>query len=134
MEWDRGLFIPSFKERPGRAGGKTRLSRDIHGHHLVTIAVKQLTPVRIPHRLGSSFGRDLPLTTRTWIRLHINLKTTRFVRDIRKPAPVRRKTWLVLIGPCSVERKRLAVFHSQNPDVLSRRGIDFLEDQQLPVG
>src|ERR1700684_3049060 len=40
-DWDWSRFVPSLKEHPGRARSESRMSGNVHGHHLVAAAVEQ---------------------------------------------------------------------------------------------
>src|ERR1700681_1282712 len=53
-ERSRGRLVLSLKEHPGPADGETRLSGNVHGHHLVAAAVEQLPPVWVPYWLSST--------------------------------------------------------------------------------
>src|ERR1700730_9894015 len=105
------------------ARSETRQSGNIHSHHLVTAAVEQLPTVAVPHRLRAAFGRDLPLATWSWIRLHINLVAAGFIRGVSQPASVGRKSWHAFVEGRSEERLRFAVAQLQHPNVHSRSRI-----------
>src|SRR5215831_13319763 len=44
----------SLKQYVGFAGGEHRLADNIHCQHLISTAIKELPPVGIPHRFGST--------------------------------------------------------------------------------
>ena len=61
------------KEQLGRARSEGRSDCNLRRHDLPAIAIKQLPPVGIPHRLLPALRRDLSLLARSRIRLHVNL-------------------------------------------------------------
>src|SRR6267143_5730406 len=55
-------------------------------------AVIEGAPVRRPARLGPAICRDLPPSTGAWERPHVDLAASSFVRHVRQPAAVGRKS------------------------------------------
>src|ERR1700680_3476382 len=106
---EHGRQVVSLKEHPGLACTETRLSGDLHGHHLVTAAVEQLPSVRVPYWLSATFDRDLPLAAGARVGLNVNLIAAGFIRGIGQPAPIVGKPWCTFVEPCSQEGLRLAV-------------------------
>ena len=81
--------VVSGKEQSGSTRREDRLCGNVHGHHLVSTPVEQLSTVWIPDRLRPSIGRNLPLSARTRVGLNIDLLTAGLVGDIGHPAPIR---------------------------------------------
>src|SRR5881394_2680981 len=78
------------REQGRRSPGFQRLAirRQLHrgSHHLAVQGnIKDLFAVLIPPGLRSTVGRDLKLPARSWKRLDVNLKPSRFVRLVRDP-------------------------------------------------
>ena len=69
--------VRSLKEHLRRSRRKAGVRVHGHCHNPVPAAVKQLTSLRVPHRLLASVARNLPLAALPWIRLHVNLSPAR---------------------------------------------------------
>src|ERR1041385_6894576 len=66
-------------------------SRNMHGHHAVTVAVEQLTSVTFPHRIGTAVAGNLDFCAWPGVGLHIHLGLAGFIGAVSHPFTVRRK-------------------------------------------
>ena len=129
--WTRTACRTAFSACPRKSAGCVD---DIHGHHLGAAAEEKLAPVAIPHRLGAAVGGNLPLPSRSGIRLHVYFKAAGFIGNVSQPAPVGRKLRRPFDKRCAEEGLRLAVRDRQHPDVPpGAGGINIREGQQLPI-
>ena len=100
------------------------IRRQLHlgRHHLAVQGnIKDLFAVLIPPDLRSTVGRDLKLPARSWKRLDINLKPSRFVRLVRDPLAVGGELAIAFLKRSLQERKGLFIAGDrQNPQVIAR--------------
>src|SRR5262249_20130212 len=135
-QWPKG---DSRGEQSSRRAGFEFLTvcgyTDWQGHQpAVETDIEDLPTVGTPAGLSTAIRGYPRLATRPWKRLHVNLKSSRFVRAVGDPFAVRRELSVALFETCLHDRKRfLLTGERQRPNVISRLGSEALIQQEAAV-
>ena len=80
-----------LEQQAWRARTERCICQNVHRHHLVAVAVKQLASVWRPARIRPPAGRNRDAwdTTWVWVRHDIDLKRARILTLVGHPSPVR---------------------------------------------
>ncbi len=102
-----------------------RIGGEGNRHHLVSIAVEELSSVPRPQRFRAAFARNLLPSFQVGEGAHVDLVSARFIRNIGQPAVVGRQLSRSFIEVRFEKEVWFSFFETKHADIPSPTSFSF---------